>query len=161
MTATGRLLAIARRPRSGAPMEEVASGVVTTDAGLDGDCKGQRFKTRQITVLAFEDWLAACAALSPPIVLAWTVRRANLLVEGIRLPRGRGSRLAVGTVELEVTAQTFPCAKMETAHPGLLRALAPDWRGGVTARVLAGGPIAIGDSVVVIEERPERSPRLP
>lgn len=161
MSAAGKLAAIARRSRSGAPLEEIAAGIVTVEDGLEGDCKGRRFKMRQITVLAREDWLAACAALSPQTELHWTVRRANLLVEGVRLPRGRGSRLAVGPLELEVTAQTFPCRKMEAAHAGLMKALGPDWRGGVTCRVLTGGAIAVGDDVIVLVDLPEREPRLP
>jgi MOSC domain-containing protein YiiM len=55
-------------------------------------------------------------------------------------------------VRLEVTAQTTPCARMDETWPGLRRALAPDWRGGVTARVITGGAIALGDPVRVVSE---------
>jgi len=50
---------------------------------------------------------------------------------------------------------------MEEAHPGLLRALAPDWRGGVTCRVLQAGAIAVGDRVAVTLRKTERPVRLP
>ena len=36
---------------------------------------------------------------------------------------------------------------METIAPGLKAALMPDWRGGVTASVVRGGEIAIGDEI--------------
>ena len=71
--------------------------------------------------------------------LPWTTRRANLLVAGVRLPRASGGILQIGSVRLEVTAQTYPCARMEDARPGLLKALAREWRGGVTCRVVEGG----------------------
>jgi MOSC domain-containing protein YiiM len=94
--------------------------------------------------------------------LGWTARRANLLVEGVRLRRAKGARLAIGEgVELEVTGQTVPCGRMEEAYPGLLKALYPEWRGGVTCRVLSGGAIATGDRVVVTFSPPEVRRKLP
>lgn len=147
MAASGNLIGIARRPRSRAPMEEIETALVSTKTGLEGDCKGAKFPRRQITILAREDWEAACEALVPAATLTWTVRRANLLVEGVRLPRAKGARMWVGPVELEVTAETYPCRQMEKAHAGLLKALGRDWRGGVTCRVVRGGRIGLGDPV--------------
>lgn len=159
--AIGTVIGLARRATSGAPLEEIAIGDVTPERGLAGDCKGLKFPNRQLTLLAIEDWQRACDALLPPVALPWTVRRANVLVSGVRLPRARGALVAVGAVRLEVTAQTFPCVKMERAHPGLLKALGPDWRGGVTCKVLVGGHITPGDRIEILHSPPERSPRLP
>ena len=50
---------------------------------------------------------------------------------------------------------------MEEAHAGLLKALHPDWRGGITTRVLEGGVLKIGDPVEVLHAPPERRIRLP
>ena len=157
---TGLLAGIARRAKSRAPMEEVSSGVVTVQAGLEGDCKGQKFLLRQITILQRDLWEEALFSLGNP-PLSWTVRRANFLVDGIQLPRGIGSEIAVGPVRLAVTAQTLPCAQMDQAFLGLRRALAPDWRGGVTCKVLAGDGIRTGDSVSVIREISQRMVHLP
>jgi MOSC domain-containing protein YiiM len=55
--------------------------------------------------------------------------------------------LRIGDVELEVTKETAPCYLMDQAHEGLLRALKPDWRGGVCCRVVKGGEIRLGDRV--------------
>jgi MOSC domain-containing protein YiiM len=163
-TANGTLIGIARRPFSRAAMEEIGSGLVTLETGLDGDCKGAKFPNRQITVLAREDWDAALndlAGIAGPPDLPWIVRRANLLVEGVRLPRAKGAVLAIGPVMLEVTGQTNPCYRMQEAYRGLLGALHPNWRGGVTCKVLHGGEIRIGDAASVVSSPVERQITLP
>jgi MOSC domain-containing protein YiiM len=156
----GRLVGIARRGRRREPMQEIAEALVSEPAGLAGDFKGAKYPRRQITVLAREAWLAAAADAGDP-ALPWTVRRANLLVEGVELPRAKGGIVRIGPVRLKVTGQTYPCVRMEEARAGLLKALAGDWRGGVTCRVLAGGQIELGDPVEVLLRPPEVVPRLP
>jgi len=162
---TGRLVAIARRGAVRAAMEEIAEGVISVDGGLEGDHKGPKFPRRRITVLAREDWEAALADLraadGSPVRLPWTTRRANLFVEGVCLPRARGAILRVGPVALEVTYPTQPCSRMEEAYRGLLKALHPAWRGGVTCQVNAGGAVRIGDAVEVLSSPPEHEMRLP
>ena len=172
-------------------METLAEGAITVEAGLTGDSRGAKFKTRQITVLAREDWEAALldvGSVSPaeqrqagspaeqrqagssaeqrnpkerPLDLPWTVRRANLLVESVRLPRAKGGILRIGAVVLEITGQTNPCHRMEEAQRGLLSALHPEWRGGVTCRVLKGGSVRTGDAVEVLVAPNEHTMRLP
>ncbi len=163
--APGRLIGIARRPARRVPMEVVGAVEVVVGGGLEGDHKGLRFPKRGVTVLSREAWETAIAELTDlagPVPLPWTVRRANVLVEGVQLPMARGAILAIGALRLEVTAQTYPCSRMDAAHPGLLKALAPDWRGGVCCRVIVGGRIAVGDVVEVVSSPPcERGPRLP
>lgn len=161
---TGRLMGIARRAARRTPMEEVSAGTIDLATGLAGDFKGAKYPRRQITILSREAWSEALATLTDlggPVPLPWTTRRANLLVEGVDLPRAKGGLVRVGAVVLEVTGQTYPCARMEEAHPGLLKALAPAWRGGVTCRVRDAGEIAVGDSVEILFAPPEQKVRLP
>lgn len=141
-------------------MEKLQEATISTELGLVGDCKGSRFPERQITILAIEDWKAALASLGG-VDLDWSVRRANLLVSDIKLPRGRGSQIAIGKVIVEVRDQTSPCQQMENAKAGLRKALSGYWRGGVSCRVISGGDIKIGDSVKIIIEIPETIIRLP
>jgi MOSC domain-containing protein YiiM len=161
----GRLIGIARRPAVRAPMEVIETGTISVSGGLDGDHKGPKFPKRRITVLALEDWMAALGDLKGedgrPVDLPWTTRRANLLVEGVRLPRARGGILQIGPVKLEVTYPTQPCRRMDEAFGGLLKALHPEWRGGVTCAVLEGGEVALGDAVDVLVSPQEIVPRLP
>ena len=144
----GLLLGIARAARKRAPLAEVGEAEVTLSLGVVGDARGTK-AGRQVTVLFREGWEAACRDLDAS--LPWTTRRANLLVEGVPVP-GLGARLAVGELLLEVTDETKPCQVMEAAHPGLRRALTPEWRGGVTCQVLQGGVIRVGDRVEVRNE---------
>ncbi len=128
-------------------MQELDEAQVTVEAGIEGDSRG-RSRRRQVTLLAREAWDEACSELGAD--LPWTTRRANLLVEGIELPREPGARIRVGSVLLEVSFETDPCERMEQAHAGLHAALAPDWRGGVCCSVIEGGTLASGSSVSVL-----------
>lgn len=159
-SAAGRLIGIARRSKRRAPMEDCAGGLIAVAWGLEGDFKGAKYPRRQITVLACEAWEEAVLEIDHA-TLPWTARRANLLVAGVRLPRAVGGVVRIGPARLEVTGQTYPCPRMDEACPGLLRALAKDWRGGVTTRVIQGGAIRPGDSVEVLVDPPEITPRLP
>ena len=147
---TGRLAGIARHGRPRGPIETIDSVMVTVEAGLAGDYRGAVKPggkgRRQVTVMAREDWNAALVELGRED-LAWSVRRANLLSEGIDLPQRPGARLVIGDVVLEVTGETDPCSRMEEIAPGLRAVLTPDWRGGVLTRVIAGGQITVGDLI--------------
>ncbi len=161
---SGRLIGIARRSRPLAPMQELDRARIGEAFGVEGDSRGAKYPRRRVTVLAREDFEAALLDLAGPAGppdLPWTVRRANLLVEGIRLPRAKGAIIAIGPVALEVTAQTVPCERMNEAYPGLLKAFYPEWRGGVTCLVLKGGIIEIGERVELVSSPPEHVVRLP
>jgi len=141
---TGKVLGIARRAKSRAPMELIEAATVSLEAGVEGDSRGKP-DARQVTVLTREAWDAACAELgkAPP----WTTRRANILIEGLRVEGKLGRIIHIGDLQLEITGETDPCPRMEEQVTGLRQALTPDWRGGVTCRVHSTGRIAVGDAV--------------
>jgi MOSC domain-containing protein YiiM len=141
----GKLIGIGRKAAPYAPVETLDLVSVSTDLGVEGDHRG-KLKKRKVTVLALEDWQAACNDIGRPD-LDWTVRRANLLVSGFALPHEVGSQFAIGDLILEVSGETDPCKRMEEAATGLEEALRPNWRGGVTCRVIKGAEIAIGAPV--------------
>ena len=147
----GRLIGIARRDRPHGPMEVLDHVAIGIDTGVHGDHRGAirpgRSNRRQVTILMAEDWLAAVADLGIPV--SWEQRRANLLVEGVTLPREEGARLRIGDALFEITGECDPCRRMDAVADGLQLALRPGWRGGQAARVIDGGAIAIGDEVEV------------
>ena len=131
-------------------METLAESVIGLDSGVTGDSRGRiapgRSSRRQVTVMSRESWGAALADLGEE--LAWSLRRANLFVEGVHLPHRGGDYIAIGDdVRLEITGECDPCRRMDEIAPGLMAALLPNWRGGLNCRVIAAGHIRIGDAV--------------
>ena len=158
MTA-GRLGGIARHDRPHGPMETIGQVAVTAAEGVHGDFRGamaatKKTRKRQVSLIEAASWAAALddlgiAAADRP---QWFSRRANLLVEGLRLPREAGKVIAIGaSLRIETTVETEPCERMDALLPGLKAALMPDWRGGVCGRVISDGEIAIGDEVRIEE----------
>lgn len=141
------LLGIAVKPQRLQPMQLLGAGELSRDEGLVGDSRGQP-GPRQVTLLSLAAWQAACSEID--IILPWTERRANLLVDDLPLYQSAGSRIAIGAAVLEITGETDPCSRMTAVHPGLFDALARDWRGGVCCRVLRGGPLALEMAVELV-----------
>ncbi len=141
---SGHLLAIAWKERPRAAMIEAQRAEVSVERGIAGDFRGAS-PDRQVTIVFKADWDAACAALGEE--RPWTLRRANLLIEGLDNPRAAGARLQVGSAVVEITGETEPCSRMDAQWQGLTAALTPGWRGGLTARVITGGTLGVGDAV--------------
>jgi MOSC domain-containing protein YiiM len=129
-------------------MVELKQAAISCASGVEDDFRGKPGK-RQVTVLAREAWERACADLDAGIELPWTMRRANLLVEGIDLEQTAGQRIRIGDVTLEITCETDPCFVMDRQHPGLREALVPNWRGGASCRVIGDGVVALGDEATL------------
>jgi hypothetical protein len=96
MSESGRLIGIAVRDKHRAPMQTRDSALVSVGAGVEGDFKGIKHPRRGVSVLSREAWEAALAELGDAEDLDWTKRRANLLVEGIELPRALGGIVRIG-----------------------------------------------------------------
>jgi hypothetical protein len=92
--AVGTLLGIARRIRSRAPMELLSESLVTPELGVIGDYRGRakpNGRPHPAPGLG-----AAARGLGrgrggAGDELPWTMRRANLMVEGVAIPRRRES----------------------------------------------------------------------
>ncbi len=144
----GKLLALAIRERKRAPMKALDFAYISKSSGLDNDFRG-KLGDRQVTVLSKKAWDAACDELG--CALAWHIRRSNILVDDIELYEAVGKTIKIANVELLITCETNPCARMEESYKGLFAALAKDWRGGVCCRVISEGEIKIGDEVTIDE----------
>lgn len=149
MKKTGTLLGIAQRSKTRAPMEVLSSAEITFARGVQNDSRGKKQNKRQITVLSSEAWRDACGELGTS--LPWTFRRANLMIEGFPLEHTTGKKLRIGTVLLEITGELDPCQRMDEQFLGLTGALAKNWRGGVTCKLLSEGTIRVEDPIELID----------
>jgi MOSC domain-containing protein YiiM len=142
------LEAIAYKTAKRGVMKPAFCANVTLARGVENDVFGRPGK-RQVTVLSKQQWQIACQQVKTD--LDWLTRRANLLINGYQFSAADvGKIITIGTeLRLQITGETDPCKKMELAHAGLEQALTPDWRGGVTCRVINSGLIQPGDVIIL------------
>ncbi len=144
---SGTLLNIAMHTASRSPMIELDATTIALGTGLANDFRGKPGK-REVTVLSKERWAEACEALGAE--LPWTLRRANLLIEGIDFDNVLGKQLRIGEVLLKVNGECEPCRRMNEAHKGLKKALKPRLRAGLLCSVFVPGEVKKGDTVAVV-----------
>lgn len=149
----GRVEWIGLRPAKGEPLQPVSSVEAAPGRGLAGDrFKGTPDSKRQVTLIQAEH-LAAVASMLGRETLDPALTRRNVVVSGINLYALRNARFHVGALLLEGTGICAPCEQMERAlGPGGFNAMRG--HGGITARILQPGVIAIGDAVAM--EQPGR-----
>jgi MOSC domain-containing protein YiiM len=145
----GRVEAIIVRGSPREPARRIAATVALAGIGLADDRLGQRgeaeLSTRQVTLIQHEH-LPVMAQLARVSAVDAVALRRNLVVSGINLLALKNARLQVGEALLEVVGPCQPCSRMEEAiGPGGYAAMRG--HGGMTARVLTGGSIRVGDVV--------------
>ena len=140
-SSSGRVVRLFLREEKRVPVTEVKSAEARRGSGFVGDHK--KGGKRQITVLSAEGWSAACAEIGASVDAS--LRRANVLVEGLDLRQSIGQFLRLGDLEIEVLGETDPCERMDEAQAGLMQALVPHLRGGVFGRVTQAGQVRVDD----------------
>jgi MOSC domain-containing protein YiiM len=154
----GRIEAIFLRPARRAPVLSVDSAEAAPGRGLIGDRFAERLRDkpsqrkREITLMQAEHL---------PVIAAWCTReriapeqlRRNLLISGLNLLAMRS--LFADTplvwrigddVRIQLTGPCDPCSRMEEElGPGGYNAMRG--HGGMTAMILQGGIIRVGDAV--------------
>lgn len=143
---TGRVEWIGLRPERGSPMVEVGRAHAAPDTGLDGDrYRGRPGSKRQVTLIQHEH-LHPIAAMAQISIVTPAMLRRNVVVSGLNLLALKGRTFHIGGALLEHTGPCEPCSHMEALlGPGGFNAMRG--HGGITARVLEEGDIAIGDTV--------------
>jgi MOSC domain-containing protein YiiM len=137
------------RPARKAPLLSLDGVEITREAGLEGDhYAGRPGGKRQVTLIQAED-LTAIASYLGREVTPGDLRR-NLVVAGINLRALKDRRFQIGGAMLEATDDCHPCSRMETIlGPGGYNAVRG--HGGITARVITGGQVRVGDAVNALE----------
>ncbi len=116
--------------------------------GLEGDhrCLKSPGSARQVTITSREfiqqiSQQLGLSAIDPALL------RRNLVISGMNLNLLRFQRLQIGDAIFETSALCDPCSRMDEAL-GKGAAAAMYGYGGLCAKIIQGGPIAVGDAVV-------------
>lgn len=100
---------------------------------------------REVTVIQYEHLSRIAAALNISAVSPELLRR-NLVISGIAIAALQGETFRIGSAILRGTGPCAPCARMDEAL-GPLGRKAISGRGGITAVIVRGGEIRVGDRV--------------
>jgi MOSC domain-containing protein YiiM len=158
--AEGRVVAIVLRPEREVPALSVSSAHAVPGRGLLGDRRALRERTeasarrREVTLFQAEH-LALLASWSGAAAIDPARVRRNLVIAGVNLIAMRSPFPEVelvwrigDAVRIEVTGPCDPCSGMEEAF-GFGGYNALRGHGGMTARIVTGGELHVGDRVVL------------
>ena len=144
----GRVEWLGVRPQRREPPEVVQEIEVSPKKGILGDHYSGQSGNRDVTLIQAEH-LPVVAALTGRDTLDPGVLRRNIVVSGLNLLALKDQTVQIGDAVLQITGQCHPCSKMEIAlGPGGYNAMRG--HGGMTAKVIQGGKIRVGDSVTVL-----------
>ena len=118
--------------------------------GIEGDrYQTSRDGARQVTLIAVESLAAIASFLGFDRLEPATLRR-NFVTSGINLLGLKGRRFRLGGALLEYSGDCAPCSRVEASlGPGGYNAVRG--HGGITARIIEGGKVHIGDAVARVD----------
>ena len=157
----GKLDAIYLRPARGVSCISDQQAKAVAQNGLVGDRthntasssplgSNRAVSKRQVTLIQAEHIAVISALIGKPIDAK--IFKRNLVVSGINLLAAKSlfkdqiMQLTIGDVVLEITGPCEPCSKMELAL-GRGGYNAMRGHGGVTAKIIKGGELKIGNAV--------------
>jgi MOSC domain-containing protein YiiM len=139
------------------PMQSVTSAVVVAGKGLEGDryAAGVGFYSpnpttegaRELTLIEQESIEAVRE--EGGIDFADIETRRNIVTRGVRLGDLLGKRFTIGEVVCEGVRDCPPCVHLDELTGKRVMPLLVH-TGGLRARIVSGGAIAIGDRIVAI-----------
>ncbi len=142
----GEVVWIGIRPARKTPVTPLPEVEAVAGRGLAGDhYKGNPAGNRHVTLIQAEHLAAVAAFLGRANLDPGLVRR-NIVVRGLNLLALKDRPFYVGDVLLEMTGACHPCSQMEDIlGEGGYNAMRG--HGGITARIIRGGTIRVGDPV--------------
>ncbi|MCX7407293.1 MAG: MOSC domain-containing protein [Planctomycetales bacterium] len=144
----GRIEWIGLRPKRLSELISVNEATLIEGRGIEGDHKvtGRAGTKRQVTLIQQEHLIAVAGMLHRDEVSPGQTRR-NIVVSGINLLALKGKQFRIGQALLEFSGPCEPCSRMEqNLGPGGFNAMRG--HGGITAKVIEGGAIRVGDEVL-------------
>lgn len=156
MCSRPQVVAIYTAAGAGAPMQFRSEVRAVPGRGLEGDRYFEdsgRFSTRPFPGREITELTLIESEVIQHLRLAWGLdvdeadSRRNLVTRGVALNDLVGSEFEVGGVQLRGASLCEPCVSLvkSSSHKQLLRALAH--KGGLRAKILSEGTIALGDVV--------------
>jgi MOSC domain-containing protein YiiM len=150
---SGRVVALWIKRSFGGVMDAAAEVNLVAGEGIERDASFGR-ANRQVTVIekeVFDRIRGTLPAVDP------AMRRANIMLSGVRLAESRNLVLTVGGVRILLRGETRPCERMDELCPGLRAELGVGWGGGAHGVVLDDGPVRVGDAAALSapDPRPE------
>lgn len=142
----GRLEWIGLSGAHRAPIASVEAAELRVGTGIEGDHHARKGGgARQVTLVQAEH-LDVIGRLLGREAVAPELLRRNLVVSGINLRSLERRRFRIGEAVLQESGECDPCSRMEESlGPGGYQAMRG--HGGITAIVLEGGRIRLGDPV--------------
>jgi len=135
------------RPSRGSDLVALDKVAVIENKGLSGDHYSNPGGPRQVTLIQAEHLASVASFLGIDLVDPRQTRR-NIVISGFNLLSLKGQMFFIGDCQLKYTGDCHPCSRMEknlgTGGYHAMRGL-----GGITAAVVKGGTIKVGDSLRV------------
>lgn len=136
----GRVASLQICPAHRAPMQKLEAARVLENLGLEGDRHAIPGGSRQVLLIEEETLIR----FGIPVGAV----KENITTRGIDLMHlAEGSRLKIGEAVLALTKPCAPCSRMDEIRLGLQEEL--EGQRGMLARVIHGGEIKVGDSIIV------------
>ncbi len=145
----GTLVWIGIRPARKQAMLTPDCVMADSKQGLIGDRYSGRNGKRHVTLFQ-QEHIQAIESFTGKSISPETFRR-NLLIQGINLLSLKGQTFQIGETTLQMTGLCHPCSQMEEAL-GVGGYNAMRGHGGITARVVSGVLICLGDELTIIME---------
>jgi MOSC domain-containing protein YiiM len=154
----GRVTWLGLRPARRVNMIVLEAAELKRGRGVVGDRYSRLEGARQVTLIGEENLQAVAAFMGQDMLIKPELLRRNIVVQGVNLLALKGHRFRVGQALLETSGECHPCSRMEeTLGVGGYNAVRG--QGGITARVIEDGRVALGDAVVRVDaETVQRAP---
>lgn len=148
--APGRLEWIGLRTERRGTVVQVESVMALAELGLKGDHRCEKIpgSARQVTIISREYLQQIASELGIPAIDPALLRR-NLVISGMDMDQMRFQQLQIGDAIFETSALCHPCSRMnEALGSGGKQAMMG--RGGLCAKIVKAGRVAVGNEVVLL-----------